>query len=437
MIALGLDIGTTTICGAAVDSSDGRVLKSVTLKNAFAPSERSWEKLQNPADIMLSVISIAEKMSAEFEISCIGVSGQMHGILYVDKNGEAVSPLYTWQDERGALAYKEGSYADYTGTKSGYGLATHFYNLKNGLIDSRAVTFCTIGDFAAMNLAGNTKPILHQSNAASLGMYNLKERSFDYAAAEKLGMPAELFPKIGEGIIGSRNKAPVACAIGDNQASFIGSVRDMKRSILVNVGTGSQVSVYTEDAANHDGFELRPCVYDGMLMVGAPLCGGRAYAMLKDFYLEVLKMAGITFCVDMYEKMAEALDKCAAPELHVITTFCGTRSEPEKKGAILNISTENFTPYNLTLGMLNGIAQELYIMYEKMQKPRTELVASGNGVRNNRILQQILEQKFGIRLHIPKHNEEAAYGAALYALTESGVFSKLDEAQRYIRYEEE
>ena len=437
MIALGLDIGTTTICGTAVDSFDGRILKSVTLKNAFAPSKYSWERLQDPRDIMSSVISITESMSAEFKISCIGVSGQMHGILYVDKYGEAASPLYTWQDKRGSFDYGEGSYADYIGTKSGYGFATHFYNLKNSLIDSRAAALCTIGDFAAMKLAGKTKPILHQSNAASLGMYNLKERSFDYASAEKYGICTDIFPETGGGIIGSRNKAAVACAIGDNQASFIGAVRDMKRSVLVNIGTGSQVSVYTEDMGTQGGFELRPCVYDGALMVGAPLCGGRAYAMLKDFYIEALKMAGMKFDGDMYEKMIAGLKEGTESELDVITTFCGTRENPEIKGAILNIGTENFTPHNLTLGVLNGIAQELYVMYEKMRSQRTELVASGNGVRKNKILQKILERKFGMKLHIPAHNEEAAYGAALYALTESGAFSELAEAQRRIRYEEE
>ena len=33
----------------------------------------------------------------------IGLTGQMHGIVYVDKEGNCVSPLYTWQDARGSI----------------------------------------------------------------------------------------------------------------------------------------------------------------------------------------------------------------------------------------------------------------------------------------------------------------------------------------------
>ena len=43
----------------------------------------------------------------------------MHGILYADENGAAVSPLYTWQDERGNLEYKDGAtYAEYLNSKA-------------------------------------------------------------------------------------------------------------------------------------------------------------------------------------------------------------------------------------------------------------------------------------------------------------------------------
>ena len=57
----------------------------------------------------------------------------MHGMLYVDIDGNAVSPLYTWQDGCGNRVLEEGkSSAQILKEKagasaSGYGLATHFY----------------------------------------------------------------------------------------------------------------------------------------------------------------------------------------------------------------------------------------------------------------------------------------------------------------------
>ena len=70
----------------------------------------------------------------------------MHGIVYVDNDGKAVSPLYTWQDNRGNLILNNNiTYAefltDYSGynLSTGYGLVTHFYILPEG-----AVKLCTI-----------------------------------------------------------------------------------------------------------------------------------------------------------------------------------------------------------------------------------------------------------------------------------------------------
>ena len=66
------------------------------------------------------------------DIGGIGVTGQMHGILYLDELGRAVSPLYTWQDQRGAERLTQQTYAErlseltgYT-LSTGYGVVTHF-----------------------------------------------------------------------------------------------------------------------------------------------------------------------------------------------------------------------------------------------------------------------------------------------------------------------
>ena len=80
---------------------------------------------------------------------------------------------------------------------------------------------------------------------------------------------------------------PVMGSIGDNQASLFGSVRDLKDTVLLNVGTGSQVSLVTERFIECSGsVELRPCTENSYILVGASLCGGRAYAMLEQFYRE-------------------------------------------------------------------------------------------------------------------------------------------------------
>ena len=55
----GIDIGTTSICGIVFDTEKGIIEKSVTLPNtSFIDSEKSYEKIQNPAIIMDTVSSL-------------------------------------------------------------------------------------------------------------------------------------------------------------------------------------------------------------------------------------------------------------------------------------------------------------------------------------------------------------------------------------------
>ena len=176
---VGIDIGTTSICGVVFDTESREIIKSQTLKNnSFVKTENAYERIQNPEIIMNSVYSLLSALDAE-NSDAIGFSGQMHGIVYVDENGKAVSPLYTWQDERAAKEYSGGkSYAQTLGCFAGYGLATDFYNDKNGLVPVDAKYLCTVADYAVMQLCGLKKPLVHITNAASLGCFDIEHNCF-------------------------------------------------------------------------------------------------------------------------------------------------------------------------------------------------------------------------------------------------------------------
>ena len=102
MKTLGIDIGTTTISAAVLE--DGQFLASETRANgAFIPSALTCAREQDVEKITQTSLSVIETLFERYpDIHSIGVTGQMHGILYVDADGNAVSPLYTWQDARGS-----------------------------------------------------------------------------------------------------------------------------------------------------------------------------------------------------------------------------------------------------------------------------------------------------------------------------------------------
>ena len=89
---------------------NGKNLARITRKNdSFILTENSWERIQSPEYIKETAIDTVRTLVTQHpDIQRIGITGQMHGIVYLDKDGKAVSPLYTWQDERGNRQYKDG-----------------------------------------------------------------------------------------------------------------------------------------------------------------------------------------------------------------------------------------------------------------------------------------------------------------------------------------
>ena len=137
-----------------------------------------------------------------------------------------------------------------------------------------------------MKLTGRKSPLIHPTNAASLGFFDIKKGAFITEALDKLGTDTDILPKIGNdfSIVGYYNDIPVHIAIGDNQASFIGTLGTDEGSLLVNVGTGSQVSlVCSEPEAVDEGFEMRPFVGGRYLKCYSALCGGSAYAVIERY----------------------------------------------------------------------------------------------------------------------------------------------------------
>ena len=428
MKTLGLDIGTTTVSAVVVEN--GTLLTSVTKKNGyFIDTGEPFAKCQDVARIEETAFSALEELLSLYpDVSAIGVTGQMHGILYLDENGTPLSPLYTWQDGRGDLPYLDGeSYASYLSKKTGYALATgygcvtHFYNQENGLVPEGAVVFSTIHDYIAMRLSGLTRPVTDPTDAASFGLFDVEAGAFDASALKAVGIESSMLPALSDGVfIGKyQGKIAVAAAIGDNQASFLGTTGGKREGMLLNVGTGSQFSAYSDAYIAADALETRPFPGGGYLLVGASLCGGRAYALLEKFFRETALMLGVD-CARAYDAM-DALAAKSEPISDPITVtplFSGTRKDPSLRGSIENLSTENFTPRHLITGMMEGMARELYEMYRSYLAsggtPST-LYGSGNGLRVNPYLQKCFEKLFETPLTLSSAKEEAATGAALYA----------------------
>lgn len=441
---LGIDIGTSSICGIVYNTVSKDIVSIAKINNTDMLSCNVWEKVQDANAIVDIVLDLIQELRIQYpDIKGIGLSGQMHGILYVNAEGEAVSPLYTWQDMRGSLLYKDGmSYAAYLSKQTGFplstgfGLVTHYYNKVNSLVPQNAVKLCTIMDYTAIRLTGKCEPLVDCSNAASLGFFDKEKLAFDKEALWNVGIDSSILPEIGKAFsrVGHYENISVYTAIGDNQASFLGSIRDIRHSIHITVGTSSQISVYSEDYVNVPLLDTRPLPGGGYILVGAALCGGCSFSLLKKFFSETIKLyTGEEMDdTDLYKIMVSVPYKeVQEDDIRVETLFGGTRSHPEKRGKIMNISCLNWHPENLIRGFLEGMSQELYDFYQllpnSVRERKTILVGSGNGIKRNPLLCQILGERFKCHLQVSACREEAALGACICGMVGNGYINNFTD----------
>lgn len=441
MKIIGIDIGTTTISGVVLEKTGTeklRMIEAKTIENgSFLATENDWERVQDAENLVKKSREMLDYFLDRYpDVERIGLTGQMHGIVYIDQEGNGVSPLYTWQDVRGNLCdEKKESLVDeiqricHIPASSGYGMVTHIYNLRHHLIPDAAVSFCTIMDYLGIQLTGRKKASVHASNAASFGFWNGPKGIFLKEELRKMGVEDKWLPNVCTGIetLGQYRNCIVTTAIGDNQASFLGSVGKEKNTLLINVGTGGQISVLSDQYFAAEGIEARPFLDGTFLLVGSSLCGGKAYALLENFFRSIVRSATgqNKQLYRMMEQLARAgkesiVSRDEKQKLQIETIFNGTRANPEQRGSIVNLSADNFTPEAFSYGILEGMSRELYVMYQTIHTGTAmkieRMIGAGNGLRKNPVLCEIIEEMFRTKLKLAEHEEEAAAGAAVSSL---------------------
>ena len=455
-LALGVDIGTTSVSAKLISLETGKSLHTYTLDHHAAISPVG-EGLPHAPDafaadaerlLALSTGLVRSAVDSFPEIVSIGFTGQMHGIVLVGKDG--ISPLYTWQNQFGKRIIDGETICErikrLTGydVPTGYGLATYFALKELGAGECEFLT--TIADLAVAQLCGLKRPLAHPTNAASLGFFDLSTNSFDIEALGKLGIDPAILPETAADLepVGEYRGIKIAAAIGDNQAGVFGSLKS-ENDILVNIGTSGQVSFIGKTALRDaqtaqagdcpdPACETRPYPGGKLLCSGSTLCGGRAYALLADLVGEILGGFGVSRPRgEIYAFLNESAGK-ANNSLRVTTTFSGTRGDPSATGTIAGITTSDLNISELSRGFLRGMVCELYELYGRMSHGKFgRLVVSGNAMRKNPTLREITGEVFGSEPLVPAQTEEAAFGAALYGAVSAEVIS-MDAAKALIGY---
>jgi sedoheptulokinase len=434
MHALGLDIGTTSIKASVYDLENWEAVESLQETTGRLPDDDPYAYTQDPDLIWDAVVRMLSRLRTPYDM--IGVTGQVHGILYYDAYGNAVSPLYTWLDRRALRPVAGGTYQDVLFEKTGmniacgYGMLTHFTLHSRAGVPQQAAGFTGILEYITSKLAPDAD--LGSSDAsvcASYGGFDPVENRFDRRLVGVLSQTGELvYPKAAApfSIAGSTDTGiPVSYAVGDNQAGFFAAVRRPESEALISIGTSGQLSVYSQSSDIPDTMELRPYFGLGYLHVGATLTAGKAYEEIKELAKDVLILAGVEHVDDnkIYEMMRNAAGGCIGQDrLFMRTTFNGTRSDPDRMGTIDHIGIGDLRLGSLAAAAVKGAVKELYLYAQclgALFDPIARIIGVGNSLLHNGLYTDVLESVF--EREVVLSGASAAQGAAMICSVASNI----------------
>lgn len=436
-VALGIDIGTTKTAAVLVDSH-GLVLAHASAPHNAALVSADLHAEQDPLRLLDSAADMVQTLALPLRnsVSCVGVTGQMHGVVVVDDTLRPLTPLVTWQDRR-VLADPEflATISKRTGAvlHAGYGCATLAWLAQKARMPAGSSSAGTIHDLLVASMCGTRRIVTDPANASSWGMYDIVRQDWDLAGASAAGIFASVLPQVvasgsiagtlcpdWAGRLGVKAGTAVCAATGDNQASLISTLSDPHHQIALTLGTGGQLSVVAPrmERATLSTFEWRPFPGGEFLAVAASLCGGSAWAWLANRVTQWSAELGMPAPdpSSLYQRLND-LGLSARDSVVVKPHLLGERYDPA-----LRASLHGFGPDTPSLGELarataRGIMESFRSRIpDQLLAGRTRLIASGNALRRNPLLQVMAREVFALPLEMPEGCEEAATGAAMLAL---------------------
>ena len=450
---IGIDLGSTSIKGVLYSPVCDEVLhiesRQIFPRVATVPTQYEEDPIVI-RDAAFDVVHALAQQAKEIGVRIvrIAVTGQMHGGLLVDAGLKPVTNFITWQDKRGDekeegkaslvqnlvsvvpfdLMEETGGYLF-----TGYLGVTIASLLKQDALLAHAHSMLGIYDWLACMLAG-AKPTTDITSASAWGMYSITRKCWIPEILQAAGIEERLLPIVLEpgAVLGTISPQyaqvlelppdlEIVIGLGDTQASYLGC-GGAPDKIVLNFGTGSQCLWETEKTFPTPGTDTR-YLGDGRHLATVPtLAGGLAYQLLEEFFEEVVReFSGTEVSKESAYSAMERLGRQVGDVkgLSFTPLFNGSRFlASDERAAITGLSRQNFHPGNMISALLHGMIEEVAAPFFARQAGASDfdgLIGSGNGMRRNKLLQEIASKRFGLPLSIPKHPEEAAVGAALVA----------------------
>lgn len=434
---VGIDIGTSSAKGLAVDPSTGRVLATVECEYPVSSPHVGWSEQDPDAWLRAARDVLAGLRVAAPDILGIGFSGQMHGLVCLDAREAVIRPAILWNDQRSApqcVAMESGSGKErllrLTGNRALPGFtAPKVLWMRENEPDAyaRIHRICLPKDYVRDQLIGG-----HRSDVADASgtlLLDVAERRWSTELLEDLEIPVAWLPELAESpdAVGTLDGVAVAAGAGDQAAAAVGAGITRPGPLSVVLGTSGVVLAATNEyLADREGRVHAFChaAPERWMVMGVMLSAAGSLA----WYHDILNPG-----MDFDALLGEAESVAPGCEgLTFLPYLSGERTphaDPNARAAFCGLSVTHGRGA-ITRSVLEGVAFALRDCLDTVTgagATPTRGRVSGGGSRS-RLWLQIVASALELPLEIMATDQGSAFGAALLGGVAGGVYATLEEA---------
>ncbi len=452
MLLLGIDISTTGAKALLIDEV-GKVVSSATTPLTLSTPRPLWSE-QNPLDwwagIQKSIRqALSEAGTAGPDIAAIGMTGQMHGLVLLDENGQVLRPAILWNDQRTGDQCDEirarigkDRLIQITGNDALTGFTAPkilwvqenepevWAKARHILLPKDYIRYKLTGEFA-VDRAGGSGTIL----------FDLKTRTWSDEVVNALNIPPSMLPPTYEGpeVTGKISAeaaaetglalgTPVVGGGGDQAAQAVGVGAVKPGIIALTLGTSGVVFAATESALVEPQGRLHAfchAVPGSWHFMGVMLSAAGSLQWYRDTLAPELSFDDL---------IAEAGQVSPGSEgLLFLPYLTGERTphpDPLARGAWVGLTVRH-TRAHMTRSVLEGVAFGIKDSFSLIQASGLggieQVRISGGGAKSG-LWRQIMAEVLGAELVTVNTTEGAAFGAALLAGVGAGIFDSVPAA---------
>lgn len=454
-VLLGLDVGTSGARAVAVDE-EGRVVAEASAGYPLSSPHPGWSE-QDPADWWRATTEVLGRVAGEVEgdIVGLGLTGQMHGSVFLDSSDEIIRPALLWNDQRTEAQCEKITEA--VGAKrlielTGNPALTGFQAPKIvWLRDEEPENYGRVSrvllpkDYVRLMLTGERAT--DASDAAGTLLLDVRRREWSSEILEALEIPPEWLPAVYEGPestgtlrdevakeLGLPPGIPVAAGGGDNASAAVGTGIVRRGLLSSSVGTSGVLFAHSDAFSPDPSGRLHAfchAVPGKWHLMGVTLSAGGSLSWWRD-----------SLGTDYGELVGAAEEVPPGSEgLIFLPYLTGERTphlDPKARGAFFGL-TSRHTASHMTRAVMEGVVFSLRDSLEIMRSlgvPIEQVRATGGGARSA-LWRRLQADIYGLPVHRTTSEEGPAYGAALLAGVAAGVYGDVAEATSVIKLREE